>query len=108
MDNGWNIQFLGTDATLWVDNAGARLYRSKASGTTYNRTEKAEMVEEIVRPLSDEEHVRNFLDCIRSRKQPNAPVEVGHFAVAGPHLANVALREKARAMLDERATKVSI
>ncbi|HEY2933374.1 MAG TPA: Gfo/Idh/MocA family oxidoreductase [Acidobacteriota bacterium] len=24
------------------------------------------------------DHVRNFLDCVRSRKKPNAPVEAGH------------------------------
>lgn len=52
-------------------------------------------------------HVANFLECVRTRKDPNAPVEVGHLAVAGPHLANVALRRQTRAVLDEAATRVS-
>ena len=46
-----------------------------------------------------EPHVENFLTCLRTRQQPNAPVEVGHHAVAGPHLANVALRRGVRARL---------
>ena len=34
-------------------------------------------------------HMRNFVDCMRSRKEPNAPVTIGHQAVRGPHLANM-------------------
>ncbi|GAB5439915.1 MAG: Gfo/Idh/MocA family oxidoreductase [Fuerstiella sp.] len=35
-------------------------------------------------------HLQNWLDCIRSRNQPNAPVEVGHRTVTVCHLANLA------------------
>jgi predicted dehydrogenase len=108
MDNGWNIQFLGTEGTLWLDNSGARLFQSDAKGTTFNRTEKPHVVKEVTRPLSDEEHIKNFIECAKSRKEPSAPVEVGHLAVAGPHLANVALRRKARAQLDKEATEVTV
>jgi hypothetical protein len=45
--------------------------------------------------------VANFLDCVRSRKEPNAPVEVGHNAVTGPHLANIAMLQKKRAVLSD-------
>jgi predicted dehydrogenase len=37
-------------------------------------------------------HVRNFLDCVRSRRQPVAPVEVGHRSASLCHLGNVAIR----------------
>jgi len=37
-------------------------------------------------------HERNFLDCVKSRKQPNATVEDGHYAAAACHLANLSLR----------------
>ncbi len=106
MDNGWNIQFLGKKATLWLDNEGARLFASSGTGTTYNRSEKPHVVKEIKQPLGDIEHIQNFLDCCRSRKQPNAPVEVGHSAVCGPHLANVAFLNQTRARLSADATKV--
>jgi hypothetical protein len=55
-------------------------------------------VEEKVE-VTTEAHVENFLDCVRSRRLPNAPAEVGHNAVVGPHLANVALRSRRRAVL---------
>jgi hypothetical protein len=38
--------------------------------------------------------VNNFLECIKTRKEPNAPVDVGHSAVSGPHLANLAYKQK--------------
>jgi predicted dehydrogenase len=37
-------------------------------------------------------HLRNFLDCVRSRKQPNAPVEIGIAAARAGHVANLAMR----------------
>jgi predicted dehydrogenase len=108
MDNGWNIQFLGRRATLWLDNQGARLFEAKESGTTFNRTDKPHLTREIQKPLSDTEHIQNFIDCCRSRKEPNAPVEVGHLAVCGPHLANVAFHHGARARLNDDATTVYV
>ncbi|MHC4401498.1 MAG: Gfo/Idh/MocA family protein [Planctomycetota bacterium] len=37
-------------------------------------------------------HVRDFLDCVKSRRQPVAPVEVGHRSASLCHLGNVAIR----------------
>jgi predicted dehydrogenase len=108
MDNGWNIQFLGDKATLWLDNQGARLYGPGGTGTTYKRSEKPALLKEVPGSLSDEDHVKNFLECCRTRKQPNAPVEIGHLAVCGPHLANVAYLHQARARLNAEATTVYV
>ncbi|MHB8898877.1 MAG: Gfo/Idh/MocA family protein [Thermoguttaceae bacterium] len=36
-----------------------------------------------------ENHVANWLDCIQSRKEPNAPVEVGHLVTSVSHLINI-------------------
>ena len=44
------------------------------------------------------DHARNFLDCIKSRKDPVEPVEAGHRTASICHLANIAmqLRRKIR------------
>lgn len=39
-----------------------------------------------------EEHHKNFFDCIRSRKQPVADVEIGHRAASLCHLGVIAIR----------------
>jgi len=36
-------------------------------------------------------HARNFLDCIKSRKRPNADVEIGHRSTTMSLLANISL-----------------
>ena len=36
--------------------------------------------------------VRNFLDCVKSRKRPNADVEEGHLSAILCHLGNIATR----------------
>jgi predicted dehydrogenase len=38
------------------------------------------------------DHMKNFLDCVRSRGTPTAPVEVGVAAARAGHAANLALR----------------
>jgi hypothetical protein len=41
---------------------------------------------------SDPEHQDNFLECVRSRRQPNASAEQGHYSALLSHLANVSGR----------------
>lgn len=40
----------------------------------------------------DRMHVKDFLDCIRTGKKPNCPVEEGHKSVGNLHLGNIAWR----------------
>jgi hypothetical protein len=44
-------------------------------------------------------HIQNFLECVKTRQQPNATVELGHQAVRTLHLANAAYHKKTRAAL---------
>jgi hypothetical protein len=37
-------------------------------------------------------HVKNFIDCVRSRNKPNADVSIGHNASNACHLGNIAYR----------------
>ena len=40
----------------------------------------------------DPEHQTNFIDCIRTRKTPNADIEEGHRSMLLSHLANISYR----------------
>jgi hypothetical protein len=42
----------------------------------------------------------NWIDCIRSRKTPNAPVEIGYRSAVAAHMANMAYRQKQRVSLE--------
>ena len=43
------------------------------------------------RPRGDA-HARNFIDCVRSRKAPNAEIETGHISTLHAHLGNIVAR----------------
>ncbi|HPA45190.1 MAG TPA: Gfo/Idh/MocA family oxidoreductase [bacterium] len=59
-------------------------------------------------PKMDEQrpHVQNFLDCIKSRKQPNSPPEIGHRVITGAHLANISYRTGMRVEWDLKEEKI--
>jgi predicted dehydrogenase len=44
----------------------------------------------------DQNHMSNFVDCVRSRKEPNAPVEIGYRSAVAAHMANLSYRQKQR------------
>lgn len=41
---------------------------------------------------AQELHYLNFIDCVRSRKDPNCPIEQGHLSSTLAHMANTAVR----------------
>src|SRR5215472_11231758 len=54
----------------------------------------------------DQNHMANFIDCVRTRKQPNAPVEIGYRSAVAAHMANIAYRRKQRVTLEMAKTAV--
>ncbi|HEX4600451.1 MAG TPA: Gfo/Idh/MocA family oxidoreductase [Gemmatimonadales bacterium] len=60
----------------------------------------------LVGQAPDQDHMGNFIDCVRSRKQPNAPVEIGYRSAVAAHMANLAYREKRRVTLEAALSSV--
>ena len=75
-----------------INNAGYRIWKEPVP-------KNPDPVETMAAPIPIETHIQNFLDCVKSRQQPNAPVEVGASAVSAPHLANVAFHAGRQARL---------
>lgn len=51
-------------------------------------------------------HIRNWMECIRSRQQPNAPVEAGYAHSIATIMTNAAVHTGARATFDEATQEV--
>ena len=85
-NDDWSIQFQGDEGTMVISNAGFKIWKEPWP-------KNPEPVQQMAAPIPIETHIQNFLDCVRSRKEPNAPVEVGASAVSAPHLANVAFHQ---------------
>ncbi len=53
----------------------------------------------------DKWHQPNFIECMRSRKRPNADIEQSHYSACLVHLANAAYRSGARELAFDAATE---
>jgi hypothetical protein len=84
------LSFTGTEATLIVDGDGWEVIPEprKKKLRTFKRPVDPNDRGADGRPA----HVRNFLDCTRSRQQPVTNLEVGHFVSTVAHLGNIALQ----------------
>src|SRR5207253_10983866 len=81
--HGGGLEFRGSNATLKLDRSGCSVYREGVP-----REQNPILSEHSYRDGTID-HVENFLDCIKSRKEPNAPV-APRLAVGAPgHSANL-------------------
>ena len=53
-------------------------------------------------------HVRNWMECIRSRKQPNAPVEAGYYHSIANIMTTAAAHTGSKATFDEKTQEVMV
>lgn len=51
-------------------------------------------------------HIRNWMECVRSRKQPNAPIEAGYNHAIAVIMSNAAYRTGTRVVFDEKTQEV--
>jgi predicted dehydrogenase len=104
VDDG-GLEFRGDQATLKIDRERLLVFREGPRPGGWRNTPEPEI---HVRSLGDGSiaHLRNWLDCIRSRKTPNAPMRVGHQAVRAAHIANAALNLGAGVRYDARTGKI--
>lgn len=49
----------------------------------------------------DQNHMQNWIDCIRSRGTPNAPVDLGYRSAIAVHMANLSYKNKKRITFEE-------
>ena len=78
------VTFIGEDGWVWADRG-----RHDASSK--------ELLKEKIGPeethlYQSDNHVRNFIDCMFSRKETVAPVEIAHRSISLAHLGNISMR----------------
>jgi predicted dehydrogenase len=85
IDDG-GLEFRGTDATLKLTRSGFSVYHEGLPAKD-SLVLKADSFQD-----GTISHMQNFFECIKSRKEPNAPVEAGVAAARAGHIANLAYR----------------
>jgi predicted dehydrogenase len=87
-EDGW-VTLYGEKGTLVFDHKGWHVT---------DGVESSGSATEIERP-----HLRNFLDCVKSGKRPNADIEEGHKTTRLCHLGNIAYRVGRTLRFDAKA-----
>jgi predicted dehydrogenase len=97
------IELRGTKGNVYADQTGYKIVPSKPGQfqdwkTLTEASERKQSVEEvnIANEVITAKVVRNFLDCVKSRKEPWCPLEEGHRSTSFALLANIALAMKMR------------
>jgi predicted dehydrogenase len=90
VDDG-GLEFRGELGTLKIDRARLAFYKDDAP---YARGTLTPLPEILVASKADGStaHLQNWIDCVRSRKTPNAHIRVAHQAARTSHIANASLR----------------
>ena len=78
------VTFEGTDGWVWAT-------RGRHDASSKDILE-SEIGSDEVRLYQSDGHVKNFIDCVVSRRETVAPVEVAHRSISLGHLGNIALR----------------
>jgi predicted dehydrogenase len=93
----YGLAFVGNDATLVIDRAGWEVFPE-----TENNIYKIPAIPPRRNGRENhEEHVKNWLECIREKKEPNCTIENGRLVALYAHLGNISLRTNSRLEFDE-------
>lgn len=105
VDDG-GIEFRGSEATLKIDREHLAVYPEGGKPVPASNTPEPEI---FVRSERDGtvDNVRNFLDCLRSRKVPNANIQVGFEAARTSWIGNIALKRGMKSVWDATQGRVA-
>jgi hypothetical protein len=105
VDDG-GIVFRGSEATLQIDRAHLAVYPEGGKPAPGLLTPEPEI---FVRSERDGtiNNVQNFLDCVRTRKTPNANIRVGFEAARTSWIGNIALKRGMKTAWDASNNRIA-
>jgi predicted dehydrogenase len=93
------VMFIGTEGRLFAN-------RGKAYGKAVEELADNPLPAGAVRLYESTEHMQNFFECVKSRKQPIATVEIAQRVITSCHLANVAMHLKRKIRWDPQQEQI--
>src|SRR4029077_6813600 len=88
---GTGMELCGTEGRLLVANRRFEFHPVDKNQKTVITEESGD---------STGAHVKKFIECVKSRKLPNADVLIGHRSAQASHLGNIAYVQKRRIDFD--------
>ena len=97
---GAAIEFMGTGGRLQIDRGGYVFQAAAVRGQPPAQPTERKATENL-----NDVHVQNFIECVKSRKQPNSDVVSAHRSALASHLGKIAYIEKKRVTYNIEAEK---
>jgi predicted dehydrogenase len=89
---GAAVEIAGTEGRFWIDRSRYEFHPAgKNAQPVIVKASETDMTQD---------HVNNFLECVRTRKLPNGDVLIGHRSAQASHLGNIAYLQKRRLDFD--------
>jgi hypothetical protein len=94
------MAFVGTEGTLVINDSGWEILREPSKDSLEPQKFPAGA---DPRPA----HIRNFLDCVKSRQQPVENLNEGQYISTVAHLGNIALRSGQKLLWEPKDEKIT-
>jgi predicted dehydrogenase len=100
---GLGERLLGSDGTVEHIAGATDMVTGRSQEETRYWPEKINNKKDsaLTSSTPDQNHMANWMECIRSRKTPNASVDIGYRSAVAGHMANLAYRSKQRVTLEK-------
>jgi predicted dehydrogenase len=100
---GLGQRILGSDGTVEYVAGSNDMVSGKSEEEIhyYPETTNRSKGEAITGESKGQNHIENWIDCVRSRKTPNATAEIGYRSAVAAHMANLSYRKKRRITFEE-------
>lgn len=96
--DGYGEIFYGTNGTIVMNDREMKVIPEP--GHVADKTiEGLEVASEV---WGDKEHLINFFECVRSRKEPNCTEKHGHYAASAAHMAVMSHHKGKKVLWDHR------
>jgi predicted dehydrogenase len=89
--NAYGLAFIGNDATLFINREHMEFFPEMVEGKP-----KVPGMPRQEGTDSHLEHMANFIDCIKTRKDPACTIENGRLVAMYAHMGNIAMRTQSR------------
>lgn len=96
----WGVSWSGTEGTIFLNDEGYEVVVEKRQANI-----EQQKVKRSGEPHP--QHIRNFLDCMKSRQKPALDVEIGHHVSSVAHLGNIAYRTGQKLTWDPVKEKIT-
>jgi predicted dehydrogenase len=94
----YGLAFVCNDATLVINREGYELFPEQGKDGY-----KVPAIPKRNGYDSHLDHVKNFIDCVKTRKETACPIENGRLVALYAHMANISARTQSRVVWDEAA-----